>query len=113
MDEGIIFPSFECSHNDNASPYYNGADETLQHWEGYDTIAQTDDMIAYLRGRAAAAPGAAPFCAFLSWGTPHDPYQTAPEEYRALYPPGCELTLRPNVPEDFVETSSEDLRGCG
>ena len=78
------FKGFECSHNYNKSPYYDGDNPDLKHWEGYDTIAQTDDMIQYLHGRAETAK---PFCAILSWGTPHDPYQTAPDKYRALYPP--------------------------
>ena len=36
------FKGFECSHNYNKSPYYDGDNPDLQHWEGYDTIAQTD-----------------------------------------------------------------------
>src|SRR6185437_4247447 len=37
-----------------------------------------------------------PFCLFLSWGPPHDPYPLVPDRYRALYDPQ-KLTLRPTV----------------
>eukprot|EP01045_Picozoa_sp_COSAG04_P003913 COSAG04_NODE_164_length_21771_cov_415.923219_10_plen_377_part_00 len=105
---GGLFKAFECSHNYNDSPYFDGDDPTLQHWEGYDTIAQTDAMCRFLRSREQSD---ASFFAALSWGTPHDPYDTAPEEYRAMYPPGCALELRPNIPADSVERATEELRG--
>jgi arylsulfatase A-like enzyme len=116
------FKGFECSHNYNQSPFYDGDNPELQHWDGYDTISQTDDMCSYLEGRAAATAAAAaaaanaasdkkPFVAMLSWGTPHDPYDTAPPEYAALYPDGCPIELRPNVPAEFVQQAAHDLRG--
>mgnify|MGYP001610803114 CR=1 FL=1 len=33
----------------------------------------------------------------LSWGPPHNPYQTAPDAFKALYQPE-KIVLRPNVP---------------
>lgn len=68
-------------------------------------------MCNYLESRATEAEAETPFVAMLSWGTPHDPYNTAPPEYAALYPDGCALELRPNVPPEFVEQATKDLRG--
>lgn len=68
-------------------------------------------MCAYLESQADGDHNAKPFAAVLSWGTPHDPYHTAPPEYAALYPDGCSVELRPNVPAEFREEAARDLRG--
>jgi len=83
----------ECTHDYNNSLYY-GDDATQRNWKGYDAIAQTAEAEAYLRGRDRRKP----FALFLSWGPPHNPYQTAPPEYRARFQPE-QIRLRPNVPE--------------
>ena len=83
----------ECSHTYNNSFYYADGPEKLK-WEGYDAIAQTKDAQQYLRDHAAAEK---PFVLYLSWGPPHDPYNSAPAKYRAMYQPAG-FTLRPNVP---------------
>jgi arylsulfatase A-like enzyme len=46
----------------------------------------------------------------LSWGPPHNPYNTAPEEYRKKYE-GFNIKLRPNVPEELSEKAITDLKG--
>ena len=46
----------------------------------------------------------------LSIGSPHDPYQTAPEKYRKMYENKI-FTIRDNVPADKVEKVQNDLRG--
>ena len=86
--------ALECTHNYNHSYYYADGPEKLE-WIGYDAIAQTEDAQQYLRDHAKTNK---PFFLFLSWGPPHDPYQTAPEKYRAKYQ-ADQLKLRPNVPE--------------
>ena len=50
-----------------------------------------------------------PFCLFLSWGPPHNPYETAPPEFR-MYEPAA-LELRPNVPENDAAATRKDLAG--
>lgn len=96
----------ECTHDYNNSFYYAGdSDEKLQ-WEGYDAIAQTRDAQDYLRNH----DGENPFLLVLSWGPPHNPYQTAPEAYTARYK-SEEIELRPNVPEADAETAREWLAG--
>jgi len=96
----------ECTHNYNHSAYYADTPEKLI-WEGYDAIAQTHDATNYLSARAKAAR---PFFLMLAWGPPHDPYQTAPERYRALYAAET-LSLRPNVPDRMHETARKIAAG--
>ena len=51
-----------------------------------------------------------PFILFLSWGPPHEPYDTAPEKYQNLFK-NKHLKLRPNVPGQFYEKAQKDLAG--
>jgi len=96
----------ECTHNYNNSPYYaNDSDEKLV-WEGYDAIAQTRDAQNYIKEHDDSKP----FLLVLSWGPPHNPYETAPEEYRAMYDPE-KIQLRPNVPDTHMEQARKDLAG--
>lgn len=88
----------ECTHNYNQSFYY-GDDSEKQEWNGFDSIAQTEDARQYLKDHAKADK---PFCLFLAWGPPHDPYQLAPPQYRDKYHPG-KIQLRPNVPADTAQ----------
>jgi arylsulfatase A-like enzyme len=97
----------ECDHDYNQSHYYTGSSPEKKLWDGYDTFAQTADAQAYLRDHAKSAK---PFLLFLSYGTPHFPHGTAPEEYKAMYPPE-KLKLAPNVPAEQQETARRELVG--
>jgi len=101
------FKALECTHNYHRSFYYAGDDPTKRVWEGYDAIAQTDDAIGYLRQHAH---GDRPFLLVVSWGPPHNPYQTAPERFRAMYDPAA-IRLRPNVPPDEADVARRELAG--
>jgi arylsulfatase A-like enzyme len=93
----------ECTHNYNHSFYYaNDSSEKLR-WDGYDAFAQTRDAQQYIKNHA---DNEKPFLLLLSWGPPHNPYQTAPENYRKMFPQN-KIQLRPNVEGDF----SADLAG--
>ena len=94
----------ECTHDYNASMYYDGDDPTPRFWEGYDALAQADDAADFVRG----AEG--PFLLMLSWGPPHNPYDTAPERFRELYD-AATLELRSNVPEEHAAATREVLAG--
>jgi arylsulfatase A-like enzyme len=96
----------ECSHNYNQSPYYAGNSDEQLLWEGYDAGAQTREAEAYIRNHKKDSP----FLLMLSWGPPHDPYQTAPAEFRNLYHPES-LTLRPNVPKEIADDARTWLAG--
>ncbi len=98
--------TLECTHDYNHSPYYAGNGTQKRNWEGYDAIAQTRDAQRYLRGR----DGSKPFLLVLSWGPPHNPYETAPEEYRRRYRPE-DINLRGNVPSESAAEAREWLAG--
>jgi len=85
----------ECTHAYNKSPYFADTPEPLN-WDGYDARAQTEDARRYLRSREGSKK---PFLLWLAWGPPHNPYETAPEKYRALYD-AAKIELQPNVPTD-------------
>jgi arylsulfatase A-like enzyme len=98
--------ALECSHDYNHSAYYAGEDKK-HYWNGYDAFAQTGDAQEYIRARARTKK---PFALFLSWGPPHNPYQTAPAKYGQMYDP-ARLKLRPNVPAEAAQAARRDLAG--
>ncbi len=95
----------ECTHTYHRSCYYGDTPEKRA-WAGYDVHAQTREAIRYIRDRDSDGP----FLLILSWGPPHSPYQTAPEQYRALYEPS-DLVLPPNVPEEAEKEARQTLAG--
>jgi arylsulfatase A-like enzyme len=83
--------AFNCSHNYfRPDKYYRDNPEPVMA-EGYEPEVQTDLALAFLAKRDSR-----PFCLFLSWGPPHDPYPMVPERFKAMYDPQ-HLTVRPNV----------------
>ena len=98
--------AIECTHDYNHSLYYAGDDGTHRlTWPGYDAIAQTREMQRWLTERDPSTP----FCYFLSWGPPHDPYDTAPAEFAAQFPPAA-IQLRPNVPRGLRRRGPREPR---
>jgi len=93
----------ECTHNYNRSPYYAGNDPTQRIWDGYDVFAQTKDAQAYIKDHSK---GPKPFLLILSWGPPHNPYETAPEEFKRMFD-ADKIVLRPNAQKEFAK----DLAG--
>jgi arylsulfatase A-like enzyme len=83
----------ECEHSYNHSQYFDGTNRTMKMWDGYDAIAQTKDAIIYLKNRKQEKP----LFLMLSWGPPHPPYNSAPEEFKNLYNLKT-LHKRDNVP---------------
>jgi len=96
---------FECTHDYNDS-YYDDTEGVRHRWQGYDAFAQTREAQEYIRERT----GGQPFALFLSWGPPHDPYDTAPAEYRSLFS-ADRIELRPNVPDEAGQEARRIL--CG
>ena len=101
------FKVLECTHDYNHSRYYDNNDKTPKWWEGYDVMAQTDDACCYIEEYSRKDD---PFVLFLSWGPPHNPYESAPEEFKNLYE-DKEIKLRPNVPESCRSQAIKDLKG--
>jgi arylsulfatase A-like enzyme len=90
----------EATHDYNNSYYFDENDQK-QYWEGYDAFPQTDSAISYIKKNKHN-----PFFIMVSWGPPHNPYHTAPEEFRKLYDPS-KITLRPNVPEALQDSARQ------
>ena len=100
------FKALECTHDYNHSAYYAGDDRQPRYWDGYDVFAQTDDAQRFIQTQEQNQP----FLLVLSWGPPHNPYQTAPPAYRALYDP-ARIQLRANVPPDMAAQARDWLAG--
>ncbi|MHC4884695.1 MAG: sulfatase family protein [Planctomycetota bacterium] len=96
----------ECTHDYNESYYYANDSEEKLTWEGYDAVAQTEDAIQYMEKH----DGRKPFLLMLSWGGPHAPYLTAPDEYRERYRRE-DIVLRDNVPPEKEEQARKELAG--
>ena len=102
----------ECTHAYNQSYFYAQDDPQRRTWEGYDAAAQTRAAQEYIRQHDPQKP----FLLVLSWGPPHNPYETAPQRFRDLYRPE-EIVLRPNVPLEtegdsrLAQKAREDLAG--
>ncbi|WP_209331644.1 sulfatase family protein [Lunatimonas salinarum] len=96
-----------CDHNYNHSHYYAGDSNEKLYWEGYDVFAQTKDAQQYIKDRVGKE---APFALIMSYGTPHFPHHTAPEEFKQRYPLD-QLILPANVPESMVEEVKLEAQG--
>lgn len=90
-----------CSHQYVDATYHDEDGREHRH-VGYEPRGQTDLAIDFIEHAGA---GTEPWALYLSWGPPHDPYDTAPEEYRRRYDP-ADLSLRPNVPNVIRHTQT-------
>lgn len=82
-----------CTHDYMHSHYYRDDPRPIP-IEGYDADCHTSLAMDFIAEHA----GREPFCLFLSWAPPHDPYQLMPEEYRRYR--AEDLELPPNCPTD-------------
>lgn len=98
--------ALECTHDYRNSKYYIGDDPTPQLWNGYDAYAQADDAAEFIHRRS----GDSPFALFVSPGTPHGPYETAPDDVQATYA-AEKLVLRTNVPSHLRDQVRKCLVG--
>jgi len=102
---------FNCTHDHLNPKFYRDRPELIER-EGYEPQVQTDEAIGFLE---TAAKHDDPFALVLSWGPPHDPYDSVPEPYRDRYDPAS-LTLRPNaqpdVENELAREHGLDCRRC-
>ena len=82
------------NHNHFDSFYCGDTPEQIP-LPGYEPAAQTDLAIRYIESNKDN-----PFCLFMSWGPPHDPYK-APEDYEKRFP-AEKMQLRENVSESTI-----------
>ncbi|MDY0091036.1 MAG: sulfatase [Flavobacteriaceae bacterium] len=99
------FKALECTHEYNNSWYYDNDDTEKKMWNGYDVFEQTKDACHYIEENKES-----PFFMILSWGPPHNPYETAPQKYHDMYKDKS-IKLRPNVPKRFKNAAEKDLKG--
>ncbi|MHC4742379.1 MAG: sulfatase-like hydrolase/transferase, partial [Planctomycetota bacterium] len=88
--------------------YHTDSPEKISYPEGaYEPDAQTDMMIAYIN---RAAKSDKPFAAFLSYGTPHDPWSAnnVPAKYRKMF----ESVSLPNPP-NYKDKNDKYADGWG
>ena len=86
-----------CTHQYMDHFYCTDTPEKI-HFKGYDAIVQTGLAVDYIKRNRGN-----PFCLFMSWGPPHDPYNRVPDEYKERIPLES-IRLRENVPErDIVD----------
>jgi len=86
-------------HNYFNSYYYRDTNEKIM-IEGWEPDTQTDLAIKYMENHK----GDDPFCLFLSYGPPHDPY-IAPEKFKKMYNPD-KLKFRENV---FLDLGNKEI----
>ena len=84
-----------CTHQYIDHFYCTDTPEKIS-FKGYDAFVQTDLAIDYIRTKKAK-----PFCMFMSWGPPHNPYNKVPAEYKERIPLE-KIELRENVKERAV-----------
>ena len=87
--------ALECTHDYYNSKYYHQDEKEPRIWPGYDAISQTREACQFIADKQHENP----FCLFISWGPPHDPY-IAPQQYMDRFPVDG-IRLRENV-HDFV-----------
>ncbi len=90
-----------CTHNYLHSVYYRD-DGKPRFWRGYDATAQTDLAVDFIQ----KARRDRPFCLFLSWGPPHNPYRQVPKQHLERYD-GKRLTF----PKNCTKPNLKDLAG--
>ncbi len=96
----------ECTHNYNRSAYYSGDSEKKLFWDGYDALAQSEDAAKFIADHAKSEN---PFMLFVSLGPPHDPYPSAPEQFKVLYRDKT-IPLAPNIPVEMQKKIQVDIK---
>lgn len=102
-----FWASWNCHHDYMEPKYFLNDDPEPVFQEGYEPTIQTDLAIGFLSEHQTQHADR-PFCLFVSWGPPHDPYEPWPPGLEGSYDPDA-LTLRPNC-ED-TPRNRKDLAG--
>ena len=98
----------ECTHDYQHSEYYDGNDEQIKTWPGYDAYAQTKDVCTYIEDHKDN-----PFFLLLSLGPPHFPHDNAPKELQEAFSPEA-VTFSLNVvfdDDEFEQFTRKEAAG--
>lgn len=95
--------AWNCSHAYLDACYFGNEPRAVP-IDGYEPVAQTDMAMEFIEERRSE-----PWCLYLSYGPPHDPYDQVPDEYLDLYDPDG-LPLRGNVPESVRQQRGQGWR---
>lgn len=87
---------YNCSHRYFGAKYFTDTDEPLTYEEEFEPMGQTRLAVEYINERKDDGP----FCMFMSWGPPHDPYH-APEDYMNDVDPDA-IEFPPNAEERAI-----------
>jgi arylsulfatase A-like enzyme len=105
--------AYNFNHEYYHSPYFEN--DTRRHVrQGYEPDEQTDTAIQFLRSHKNDAP---PFALFLSWGPPHDPWDTknVPPEYLEKFR-DTKIPRPPNysdVPDTYADSWARPAANFG
>ena len=81
-----------CSHAHAQPEYWMNDSKQSIRVPGWEPEVQTDLAVEFIKKNQQA-----PFCLFLSFGPPHNPYKAAPRKFVKMYK-DKRLKARPNVP---------------
>ncbi len=79
-----------CNH-DYYHAWYDDNENQRHRIDGYEPLAQTALAEEFIRSQS----GSKPWAMYVSYGTPHEPYELVPEEYLQRYPE--DIPFRDNV----------------
>ncbi len=99
--------ALECSHDYANMPYYDNDDPKIKYWDDFSPFSIAEDANNYITEHSENEN---PFLLFVSIATPHFPHDNAPDEFNNLYPES-ELTLPPNLSEEWKSRARKELRG--
>ena len=93
-----LWASYNFNHDYYKGYYHTDTAEKI-HFDGYEPDGQTDLAIDYIKGTQKDKP----FALFLSYGTPHDPWEkdNVPEEYYNMFK-DVEFDLSPTY-SDYLD----------
>lgn len=89
--------------DNHTHPHYWNDDAEAIYSDTWSPIHETDIVLEYLNNRSKEQP----FALFLSWNPPHNPYDTAPEQYKSFYE-SKKLSRKPNVKLGDVRHHTEE-----
>ena len=90
-----FWAAWNCAHTYISPRYHlNDSPEVIVAEGRYEPEVQTDLSLEWLSSLKAEDP----WCLFLSYGPPHEPYRPLPPGYEGRYDPAA-LTLPPNCPD--------------